>query len=122
MHDEEEGCEVEELDPVVDDHALDFQVNLRPEEGKDGIFDGPPLFQSSLVDEEYVSFLENEVQNDDEREETEKEEMVRSEDDVEHGFVGSEARTHNAISKHLVPDELLKEIESLFFRLNLVSG
>ena len=56
--------------------------------------------------------MENEVQNDDEREEAEKEEMVRSEDDVEHGFVGSEARTHEAISKHLVPDELLEESES----------
>ena len=67
LNDEEEGCEVEELDPVVDDHALDFQVNLRPEEGKDWIFGGSPLFQNSLVDEEYVSFLENEVQKDDER-------------------------------------------------------
>ena len=52
LNDKEEGCEVEELDPVVDSHALDFQVNLRPEERKDGIFNGPPLFQNSLVDEE----------------------------------------------------------------------
>ena len=50
--------------------------------------------------------------------------MIRNEDDVEQGSVGSEARTHEAISKHLVPDELLEESknESLFLRLNLVSG
>ena len=48
--------------------------------------------------------------------------MVRNVEDVEHGSVGSEARTHEAISKHLVPDELLEESESesLFLRLNLL--
>ena len=50
--------------------------------------------------------------------------MVGNEDDVEQGSVGSEARTHEAISKHLVPDELLEESESesLFLRLKIVSG
>ena len=48
--------------------------------------------------------------------------MVRNEEDVEPGSVGSEARTHEAISKHLVPDELLgeSESESLFLRLNML--
>ena len=48
--------------------------------------------------------------------------MVRNEEDVEPGSVGSEARTHEAISKHLVPDELLEESESesLFLRLNML--
>ena len=42
--------------------------------------------------------------------------MVRNVEDVEQGSVGSEARTHKAISKHLVPDKLLEESrsESLF--------
>ena len=50
--------------------------------------------------------------------------MVRNEEDVEQGSVGSEARTHEAISKHLIPDELLEESksESLFLRLKIVSG
>ena len=47
--------------------------------------------------------------------------MVRNEEDVEPGSVGSEARTHEAISKHLVPDELLEESESLFLRLKIVT-
>ena len=48
--------------------------------------------------------------------------MVRNEEDVEPGSVGSEARTYETISKHLVPDELLEKSESgsLFLRLNML--
>ena len=72
------------------------------------------LFQSCRSDEENVCIPEEGVKNDDKGKETEEDESVWDEDDVEPGSVLSVECPLNPVAKQLLPDGLLVKLFTFF--------